>query len=137
MSTSNHESRRLVAIVDDEALVRVSLRRLCGVMGFATSEHASGADFLSMLDSAAFAPDCLLLDAHMPEMTGLDVLAVLVRRGVAFPTLMFTADDGIEARNLYLAAGAVGCLRKPTAGDVLAGAINAAIAAHVTASRAS
>ena len=137
MSATHREARYFVAIVDDEALVRVSLRRLCGVMGFATSEHASGADFLSSLDSAAFAPDCLLLDAHMPEMTGLDVLAVLVRRAVPFPTLMFTADDGLEARNLYLAAGAVGCLRKPTAGDVLAEAINTAIAARVTVSRTS
>jgi len=135
MSAPNAEARRLVAIVDDEALVRVSLRRLCGVMGFATAEHASGADFLATLDSGSGIPDCVLLDAHMPEMTGLDVLAVLVRRGVQFPTLMFTADDGLEARNLYIAAGAVGCLRKPTAGEVLAEAITAAIQSHTTAAR--
>jgi len=130
MNPDDKSSRSsLVAIVDDEALVRVALRRLCGVLGFATTDHASGREFLAALDSGVH-PDCVLLDAHMPDMTGLDVQRLLVARGVQFPTIMFTADDALEAQARYIAAGAVGCLCKPMSGEELLAAIDSAIAAR-------
>jgi FixJ family two-component response regulator len=116
-----------VAIVDDEASVREGLRRLCSAMGMNPTVHASGHDFIASLAGEGPGPDCLLLDAHMPEMTGLEVHQHLVSRGVHVPTVVFTADDATELRNRYLAAGVNGYLRKPITDDQLLTAIERAV----------
>lgn len=117
----------LIAIVDDEPYVRSGLRRLCGVMGFATSEFASGVELLGSLGERGTRPDCILLDAHMPEMTGLEVQRSLVERGFHIPTIVFTADDAPELKARYLAGGAAGYLFKPVHADELLAAIHGAM----------
>jgi CheY-like chemotaxis protein len=65
----------------------------------------------------------VLLDAHMPHMTGLDVQRHLVDAGIRVPTIVYTADDAPEAKARYIAAGVAAYLRKPIAGDDLLAAI--------------
>jgi len=112
-----------VAIVDDEESVRVSLRRLCLALGLEAIVFASGPELIAFLDAGSPAPDCLLLDAHMPDMTGLEVQQRLASRGQTFPVLVYTADDAPEARARYLAAGAREYLRKPLGSDELFAAV--------------
>jgi CheY-like chemotaxis protein len=116
-------TRVSVAIVDDEESVRVSLRRLCHALGLDATIFASGPELIDSLERGAPAPDCLLLDAHMPDMTGLEVQNRLVSRGARFPVLVYTADDAPEARARYLAAGASAYLRKPLGSDELFAAV--------------
>lgn len=116
-----------VAIVDDEEAVRVSLRRLCAVMGLIATTYASGREFLDALASGAARPDCLLLDAHMPGMTGLEVQRQLAAAGERLPTVVYTADDAPEVRARYAEAGATGYLQKPVGGDELLAEIERAI----------
>lgn len=112
-----------VAIVDDEESVRVSLRRLCRALGLEATVFASGPELIDYLDTGAPEPDCLLLDAHMPDMTGLEVQHRLTCRGDCFPVLIYTADDAPEAQARYLAAGASAYLRKPLGSDELFAAV--------------
>ncbi len=112
-----------VAIVDDEESVRVSLRRLCHALGLDATVFASGLELIDFLEAGGRAPDCLLLDAHMPDMTGLEVQHRLVNRGERFPVLIYTADDAPEAQARYLAAGASAYLRKPLGSDELFAAV--------------
>jgi FixJ family two-component response regulator len=116
-----------VAIVDDEEKVRVSLRRLCVASGLRATAYGSGRELLAALDAAAPAPDCLLLDAHMPGMTGLDVLQELARRRVRLPTVVFSADDEPEAVDRYIRAGAATYLAKPILSELLLAAIGRAV----------
>lgn len=119
-----------VAIVDDEESVRVGLRRLCNALGLRAVAYGSGLEFIETLDAGAMRPDCLLLDAHMPDMTGLEVQQHLVARSARFPTIVYTADDAPEAQARYVAAGAAEYLRKPIGGDELLAAIARALAAR-------
>ena len=121
-----------VAIVDDEESVRVGLRRLCGALGLTPTMHASGRDLIESIDAGARLPDCLLLDAHMPQMTGLELHQQLVRRGVKIPTIVYTADDAPEAQARYMAAGVTDYLRKPIGGDELLAVIERAVTARRT-----
>ena len=121
-----------VAIVDDEESVRVGLRRLCGALGLNPTMHASGRDLIESIDAGARLPDCLLLDAHMPQMTGLELHQQLVRRGVKIPTIVYTADDAPEAQARYMAAGVTDYLRKPIGGDELLAVIERAVTARRT-----
>ncbi|HKW47540.1 MAG TPA: response regulator [Gemmatimonadaceae bacterium] len=116
-----------IAIVDDEELIRVALRRFCSALGMRVSIYASGRALIDDLDGSASAVDCLLLDAHMPDMTGLEILQQLVRRAVRFPTIVYSADDEPEAIDRYIEAGAVAYLRKPVLADALINAITRAV----------
>jgi len=116
-----------VAIVDDEPSVRISLRRLCSAFGLTVTTYASGQEFLDALERDGNRPDCLLLDAHMPGMTGLEIQSHLGARGVRFPTVLFTADDTPEVQARYLSSGVAEYLRKPVHGEELLAAIERAV----------
>ena len=116
-----------VAIIDDETSVRVGLRRLLEVFGLRTTVHASGAEFVAWLEGGAPRPDCLLLDAHMPDLSGLELHRHLVSRGVQIPTIVFTADDSAELLAHGSATGIVASLRKPVSGDDLLVAVERAL----------
>jgi two-component system response regulator FixJ len=124
---SGNDTKLRVAIVDDEPSVRSSLERLCSVMGMDATAYASGRKFLDALDNGA-TPACLLLDAHMPELSGLDVLRLLALRGGGPATIVITADDGPEIYARVIAAGAVECLQKPITAEELVAAIERAMA---------
>ena len=112
-----------VAIVDDDPSVRVSLHRFCMVSDLDATAYASGREFLNALAAGAARPDCLLLDAHMPEMTGLELQRHLVARGVRIPTVVVTADDAPDVPAQYFTDGSTGYLRKPFSGETLLAAI--------------
>jgi len=85
-------ARRIsVAIVDDDAAVRAALRRLCEAFGWRAIAYASGREFLDSL--AEESPDCVLLDAQMPGMAGLEVQAGMQERGVLVSTLVLTGSE--------------------------------------------
>ena len=119
-----------IAIVDDEESVRIGLRRLCGALGLNPTIYASGRELIDSLDAGAPHPDCLLLDAHMPQMAGLELHQHLVHSGVHVPTIVYTADDAPEVQARYIATGVADYLRKPIGGDELIAAIERAITAR-------
>jgi FixJ family two-component response regulator len=125
--TATAARRIAVAIVDDEEVIRVSLCRLCNALGLSPTAYASGQEFIESLDQGVTPTDCLLLDAHMPHMSGLELQQHLVGRGVHLPIVVYSADDAPEARARYLAAGVAEYLRKPAGGDELLGAIERAM----------
>src|SRR5262252_11192257 len=120
----------LIVIVDDEESVRTGLRRLCVSLGLRASVYASGSEFLHSLAAGVAPPDCVLLDAHMPHMSGLDVQRHLVDVGLKIPTIVYTADDAPEAEARYVAAGVAAYLRKPIAGDELLDAVEQVMTAR-------
>jgi len=132
-STPSVLSQTSIAIIDDDASVRVSLKRLCTVFGLQATTYASGREFLSSMEGGASRADCLLLDAHMPEMTGSELQRHLVAKGIYIPTIVFTADDAPELWAQYSAAGVVACLRKPLSCDDLLAAIERAVRPGVAA----
>ena len=80
---------RRVAIVDDDDGVRGSLRFLLEVVGHTVEAFASAAEFLeSDLPNIA----CLILDQHMPEMTGLELAERLRNDGINIPILLITGS---------------------------------------------
>jgi len=116
-----------VAIVDDEEPVRKALMRLLRASGLDAESYASGKDFLEA--SALREPDCVLLDLHMPRMTGLQVLRALQAARRTLPIVIITAHDAPETREQCLAAGATAYLRKPLEEHELLDTITAALGA--------
>ncbi len=116
---------RLLAVVDDDDDVRVALRRLVSSAGFAVETYASGAEFLHSVDDHE--PDCVVLDLHMPGMSGFEVQGALARGHADVPVVILTGHDAPEARTRALGLGAKAYLCKPVGDDALLAAIDAAI----------
>lgn len=114
-----------VAIVDDDESVRKALRRLLCSAGLKVETFATGADFLQSLKEHK--PDCIVLDVHMPEMTGFDLQARLAASGPLLPVVIITGYDSTETQDRVMAAGAVAYLRKPINDKALLDAIHSAV----------
>ena len=114
-----------IAIVDDEEPVRKALGRLLEASGLAVACYAGGREFLD--DCARRRFDCVVLDLHMPAMSGLQVLAELRRQRMPIPAVVMTAHNAPEMREQCFAAGAAEYLRKPLDERVLRDAISACL----------
>jgi FixJ family two-component response regulator len=114
-----------VAVVDDDEAVRRALSRLVRSLGFEAEAFASGEDFLEALETRR--PDCVVLDLHMPKVSGFDVQARMAEAGVRIPTIVITGHDAPETRTRALKGGASVYLCKPLDGQVLKEAIHAAV----------
>ena len=115
----------LLAVVDDDADVRVALTRLVSSAGFAVETFSSGSDFLRSVQDHE--PDCVVLDLHMPEMSGFDVQGALASGHPALPVVVMTGHDSPEARARSVQMGAKVYLRKPINDEALLAAIGDAI----------
>jgi FixJ family two-component response regulator len=115
----------LVAVVDDEPSVRKAIRRLLIASNLQVETFASGEEFLRSL--CAHTPDCLILDLHMPGLTGLEIQRQIARLGVQLPVVVITAYDDAESHAQCLAAGAAAYLHKPLDDRVLLDAVTAAV----------
>ena len=115
----------LLAVVDDDAEVRVALTRLVSSAGFAVETFASGAEFLRSIEDHE--PDCVVLDLHMPEMSGFDVQGALASGHTAVPVVVITGHDTAESRARAGQLGAKVYLCKPVNDEALLAAIGSAM----------
>jgi FixJ family two-component response regulator len=118
-------SAPLIAVVDDDTQVRTALSRVLKAFNFRVIAFASGRAFLKSV--ALQRPDCVLLDLHMPELTGHDVQQQLTAAQIQLPIVVITAEKHLGARNKCLADGAIACLSKPVLPEALIAAINLAL----------
>jgi len=117
-----------VAIVDDEEGIRKALSRLLRASGLEAESYANGQEFLDA--AAEHRPDCVVLDLHMPGMSGLQVLRKIKATGQRLSIVVITAHDEPETREQCIDAGACAYLRKPLEDRLLLNAISAAMRTH-------
>ncbi len=104
-------SDRIVHIVDDDGSVRKALVRLLDSVGVRSAGYDSARAYLESGDREAAA--CLLLDLHLPEMSGIELLERLSEEAPHLPVICMTGREEPELERRVLAAGARACLRKP------------------------
>jgi FixJ family two-component response regulator len=120
-----NEIAPIVFVVDDDNLFRRSTERLVRVAGWNVQSFASASDFLK--NPRPEGPACLVLDVHMPGLSGMDLQQELARMELNIPIIFITGRGDIPMSVRAMKAGAMEFLAKPFRGPVLIAAISSAI----------
>jgi FixJ family two-component response regulator len=120
----------VIAVIDDDASVRRALQRLLQSAGFAVETFATAREFLNAGRSAW--ATCLVLDVHLPEMSGFELQEHLAVSGAPIPIVFITAHDNATTRERAIRVGGAAYLRKPFDQDELIEAIGRAISGHTS-----
>jgi FixJ family two-component response regulator len=119
------DGAKLVAIVDDDELLRSALRGLLKSAGLPARSFASAEEFLDSGQQDHTA--CLIADIRMPGMSGLELQAKLSAERCRIPIIFITAHGDEKMRMQALRAGAVEFLPKPFDDEVLLASVRAAL----------
>jgi two-component system, OmpR family, response regulator MprA len=115
-------TRLLVA--DDSETVLLMLQRRLEMEGYEVVTATDGVEALDRLHEAGSnAPDVILLDAMMPNMSGTEVLEELRDEGSKIPVLMISAHLDANEPDRMRSLGATDCIPKPFEWDDLIGKI--------------
>ena len=116
-STKAMAKPTLICIVDDDQPFRESMKTLVRALGYPVATFSSAAHFIASPLLAE--TTCLVVDCHMPEMTGVELNRHLVDAGHRIPTILITAYPDEISRKRALKDGVVCYLSKPVDDDCL------------------
>jgi DNA-binding NtrC family response regulator len=120
-------ARERILIVDDERLVRWSLKQKCEEWGYQPHEAEDAGTALRMAREDS--PDLVLLDVRLPDMNGLEVLEKLKQSGDVRAVIMMTADPQLDDVKVAIKLGAYDFVGKPLDFDELGVTIQNALEA--------
>jgi two-component system response regulator FixJ len=106
----------VVGVVDDDPAVRNSLQFSLQIDGFDVGLYAGADELLKEGDLSRFR--CLVIDQHMPGLSGLDLVAKLRERQISVPVILITSHP---SRALVARADKAGVpiVEKPLLGKAL------------------
>lgn len=116
---------RMVAVIDDDESVRTALKELLRSVGLPAQAFASAEDFLKSGQQQHVG--CLIVDIHMPGMSGLELQAKLNTDHCRIPTIFITAHGDEKMRMQALRAGAVEFITKPFDDEALLETVRTAL----------
>ena len=101
----------MVFVIDDDAAVRASIQGLLKSVGLRFESFGTAQEFLS--SERPDGPSCLVLDARLPGINGLDFQRELANAGVRIPVIFITGHGDIPMTVKAMKSGAVEFLTKP------------------------
>ena len=106
-----------VLIVDDEKLIRWSVRRQLEEWGYTAIEAESGTGGLAQI--RAELPDLILLDVRLPDLSGIEVLREIKQNNLSVPVIVITGDPQLDDIKTAIKLGALDFIKKPLDFDEL------------------
>jgi two-component system response regulator FixJ len=119
---------RTIVLVEDDDVVRQSTALVLRGAGHRVREFARGDDFLAA--DLPDPPDAILLDLHLPGLTGTDVLRALRARGPMPPVVVLTGHGEVAIAVEVMKLGAAEFLEKPCPPERLLDALERATVAR-------
>lgn len=105
--------RQSILLVDDEPIVRRTLRRLLERMGHEVVDAASGEEAVEVFDDRRHEIGLVLLDMQLPGIDGLATMAQLRELDPHIPVILSSGDGFADYPEAQRRPGVVGCLVKP------------------------
>lgn len=100
-----------VFIVDDDPDMRNALILFARVLKVQVEAYETASEFLDLHDLSW--RGCLIVDLHLPGMTGLELLEELASKGSTLPTIVITGDGDEARRTQLLDKGVFAYFEKP------------------------
>lgn len=116
-----------VAVIDGDAVLTSSYKRLFSTAGYTTYCFTRGEDYLTAYPQLAQykQPDCLILDLQLPGISGLEVQRRLPAEHA--PIIFVSAHGSVATTVAAMKSGALDFLEKPVDTDRLVGVVKEAI----------
>ncbi len=115
----------VIFIVDDDPNIRETIRMLLEDCGRTVRSFATGEAFLAAYEPGS--DGCLLIDAYLPGMGGLELLQRLRADGDALPAIMITGSSDVPMAVQAMKAGAADFIEKPIGAAGLLASIDRAL----------
>lgn len=111
------QNQQQILIVDDDPVILKSLKDLLAVRGYPADTAVGGKEAIIQLDQKAY--DVILLDLHMPYVTGHDVMTHIKNNRIDTSVIIVSGETSFESARDAVSKGAYDFLRKPYAADEL------------------
>ncbi len=105
------EAQFTVVVVDDDESVRASLKLLMESAGYDVLTFQSAEDFLDF--NFGKNPCCLILDIHLPGLSGFDLRKCLIESHSRIPVIFITGHDRARMEDEAMKLAAIAYIRKP------------------------
>ena len=115
MSAPARPSQPSILVVDDESGILQTLQILLKNEGFDVTTAQGGKAGLEALK--AHAPDIVLTDVRMPQVTGIDILAAVRQQDPETPVILMTAQASLQTAIQAVNEGAFYYIQKPFSND--------------------
>ena len=110
-----------IHIVDDDVGFLKGIERLLAAHGLEVRTFSSAEEFQAEADPDDAA--CLILDIHLGEVSGIQLMQEILQSGAKPPVVLITANDSERTRREAWAAGCSAFLQKPVSAKVLMDAV--------------
>ncbi len=123
--TTRKNGETIIFVVDDDSHVRKGMRRVLEADGRIVEDYASCESFIEAYRPGA--SGCLLIDAYLPGMKGIELLRHLGEAGHSLPSIMITGNSDVSTAVDAMKAGASDFIEKPVNGHELLISIDSAL----------
>ena len=118
-SGQNHSKH--IFLIDDDESMRTVLKGMLEFLGFQVHVYASAVEFLKVSMQAG--PAVIIIDMQMPDMSGVELQAELLKRGRQIPIIFISGESTLPQTISAMKQGAIEFLLKPFERDQLLSAV--------------
>ena len=113
MKSADNEAKKLVLVVDDSEIIRISVCKVVRELGYVAVEAEHGVEALEKV--AVRLPDLIILDLIMPKMGGIEVLRQLREEESTskIPVIVVTASSDLDSAQRTWGLQVIDYVRKP------------------------
>jgi two-component system response regulator FixJ len=111
-------SSSTVCVVDPDAALIDRLNTLFTAMGASVRPYGNGRALLE--DIGTDMPVCVIAEMRLPDMSGLELMDALRRRGLAVPFILMAGDSDVSTAVDAMRSGALDFVEKPQVDQLLA-----------------
>jgi FixJ family two-component response regulator len=119
------DQHQSIVVVEDDAGMKKAIERLLRAAGFQPVSFASAEELLQT--KAADSATCLVLDIHLPGLSGLELGRLLITSGRARSVIFITGQDEPFLREEAQRLGCIAYFHKPFEGNALLEAIRSVV----------
>lgn len=120
-SQSVHNHSKHIFLIDDDESMRTVLKGMLEFLGFQVHVYESAIEFLKVSMQAA--PAVIITDMQMPDMSGVELQAELLKRGRQIPIIFISGESTLPQTISAMKQGAIEFLLKPFERDQLLSAV--------------